>query len=89
MSDTSRQFVKVASIQEMGYQPTYNFDVEGTHNYLVARGVVVHNCVDALAWTVRLTLTKSAPKMPEPKKMKSWRDKLPGYNEGGASHMAA
>lgn len=45
--------------------------------------------VDSLAWCVRLTLTKSAPKMPEAKKMTSWKDKLRalGGDKGGA--MAA
>lgn len=45
--------------------------------------------VDSLAWCVRLTLTKSAPKMPEAKKMKSWRDKLTKIGRGGGGHMAA
>lgn len=45
--------------------------------------------VDSLAWAVRLTLTKSAPKMPEAKKLTSWKDKLKtlGGSKGGA--MAA
>lgn len=45
--------------------------------------------VDSLSWCVRLTLTKSAPKMPEAKKLGSWRDKLKllGGDKGGA--MAA
>lgn len=45
--------------------------------------------VDGTAWAVRLTLTKSAPKMPESKKLGSWKDKLKllGGDKGGA--MAA
>lgn len=46
--------------------------------------------VDSLAWAVRLTLTKSAPKMPEPPKLPSWKDKLSGLMNGsGGGHMAA
>ena len=47
--------------------------------------------VDALAWAVRLTLARSAPQLPVPKsKLKSWRDGLSTYLEGGdAGHMAA
>lgn len=46
--------------------------------------------VDALAWAVRLTLTRSAPKLPEPAKIKSWKDKLlTGGSLEGTSHMAA
>ena len=44
--------------------------------------------VDATAWAVRLTLTKSAPKEEEEKKLPSWRDKLNGVKRGD-SHMAA
>lgn len=47
--------------------------------------------VDALAWCVRLTLTRSAPREKnQPPKVKSWKDKLSGMLGGrGASHMAA
>ncbi|MHB1098691.1 MAG: terminase large subunit domain-containing protein [Burkholderiales bacterium] len=46
--------------------------------------------VDSLAWCVRLTLTRSAPKMPQPKEMRSWRDKLRGLGgSGDSSHMAS
>ena len=45
--------------------------------------------VDALAWAVRLTLTKSAPKAQEPVRLRSWKDKLPGLGAEGASHMSA
>ena len=46
--------------------------------------------VDSLAWCVRLTLTKSAPKMKEPTKLPGWRDKLKGMLPGGGGgHMAA
>lgn len=46
--------------------------------------------VDSLAWAVRLTLTKSAPRPKDfTPKFKSWKDKLKGYGTSGASHMAA
>ena len=47
--------------------------------------------VDATAWAVRLTLTRSAPKPKPPPKTKSWRDGLGEFTEGAASgsHMAA
>jgi predicted phage terminase large subunit-like protein len=47
--------------------------------------------VDSLAWAIRLTLSRVAPKQKtyEPK-LKSWKDKLPGFTQGvGASHMCA
>lgn len=47
--------------------------------------------VDAAAWCVRLTLTRSAPKPKPPPKTESWRDRLGQYTEGAgdATHMAA
>jgi hypothetical protein len=49
--------------------------------------------VDSLAWSVRLTLTKSAPKEkvynPKPKE-KSWKERLGAYTAGiGGSHMCS
>lgn len=47
--------------------------------------------VDALSWTVRLTLQNAAPRDRTPKpKEKSWKDQLPGLmGTQGASHMCA
>lgn len=87
--DTSKEFVRVVSTQVLGSQPTYNFDVEGTRNFIVCKGVVIHNCVDATAWAVRLTLSRSAPKMVQPAHLKSWKDKLNNLGIEGSSHMAA
>lgn len=44
--------------------------------------------VDSLAWAVRLTLTKSAPKLPQAQRLKSWKDKL-GVTGITGGHMAA
>jgi len=88
-SDTDRLFVKVVSARRTGFQPTYNFDVAGTRNFLIHGGVVVHNCIDATAWAVRLTLSRSAPKLPQPKELKSWRDKLKNLGRGDGGHMSA
>ncbi len=46
--------------------------------------------VDSAAWSVRLTLSKSAPKPPEPPPLKSWKDRLGAMMaRSDASHMAA
>ena len=49
--------------------------------------------IDSLAWAVRLTLTRAAPRDVQPKpKVKSWKDKLGAYVSGnarGGSHMAS
>jgi predicted phage terminase large subunit-like protein len=45
--------------------------------------------VDAMSWSVRLTLGRAPPRAPEaPKKLPSWKDKLPGL-KSGRSYMAA
>ena len=46
--------------------------------------------VDAVAWTIRLTLSRSSPKreIKEPK-MPSWRDRLKVGYKGDTSHMAS
>lgn len=68
-------------------QPVFNITVADAHCYY-ANDVLVHNC-DALAWAVRLTLSRAAPRAAEVRpKMKSWKDKLRGSVKGG-SHMAA
>lgn len=45
--------------------------------------------VDALSWVVRLILTKAAPRVATPKKLKSWKDKLKGYGGANGGHMSA
>jgi predicted phage terminase large subunit-like protein len=45
--------------------------------------------VDAISWCVRLTLSKAAPKPPEPPRTKSWRDKLATHDSSGTSFMSA
>jgi hypothetical protein len=49
--------------------------------------------VDALAWAVRLTLTRTAPRRNVAPALKGWKDRLWMYGQGagfgGAGHMAA
>lgn len=45
--------------------------------------------VDSLAWCVRLTLSHSAPKLPQSKPLASWKDKLKTTGGRGGSAMAA
>lgn len=47
------------------------------------------DCVDSLAWAIRLTLSRAAPQQQRTQpKVKSWKGKLRGSSRGG-SHMAA
>lgn len=46
--------------------------------------------IDSLAWNVRLTLGRHAPKpLTPPKKIKSWKDALKGARSRGETHMAS
>ena len=36
--------VRVKSIHPAGRADVYNMEVEGTHNYAIEGGVIVHNC---------------------------------------------
>ena len=44
--------------------------------------------VDALAWAVQLCLGKEPPRLVEPPRMKSWKDRL-ATGTGGGGHMSA
>ena len=68
--------------------PVFNITVADAHCYY-ANDVLVHNC-DSLAWAVRLTLSRAAPRDARPQpKLPSWKDKLKGHGGKGASHMCA
>ena len=43
--------------------------------------------VDALAWATTLAVGSTPPKKAEPKKPKSWKDKLNVVDRTGSSHM--
>ena len=45
--------------------------------------------VDALAWAVRLSLTRHGPREAQPTRLKSWRDSLHGLGDADVGHMAA
>lgn len=38
--------MKVITILDAGKADVYNMEVEGTHDFAVANGVIVHNCYD-------------------------------------------
>lgn len=44
---------------------------------------------DAASWCVRLTLEKAAPRIEQPKKLKSWKDRLKNGEFSDISHMSA
>jgi predicted phage terminase large subunit-like protein len=61
------------------------------HELLRFPGGVHDDIVDAMAWAVNLVVGKAAPRKPEQKPMKSWKDQLDGLVRIGglASHMTA
>ena len=38
------RYVRVSCVRKAGREPVYNMEVEGTHNYAINGGVIVHNC---------------------------------------------
>lgn len=38
--------VKVVSVEPFGTIDVYNMEVETTHNFAVAKGLIIHNCFD-------------------------------------------
>ena len=43
---------KIKSIKFHSYQDVYNMEVENHHNYAVEGGFIIHNCIDALRYSV-------------------------------------
>jgi phage terminase large subunit len=54
----SAELLTVVSIVDLGEQPVYNLEVENTHNYLDAAGIVHHNCVDAIRYACHKHIKK-------------------------------
>lgn len=46
------EFVKVKSVKYLGKQNVYNMEVETHHNYAVNGGMIIHNCIDALRYSL-------------------------------------
>ena len=63
---------------------------KAVHEMLRFPGGVHDDIVDALAWAVRLSMMSSAPRLPEPVKVPSWKDSINLYLPGqGSSAMSA
>lgn len=45
--------VGVKSIKKVDPEPVYNMEVEDNHNFAVAGGLIVHNCMDATRYFVK------------------------------------
>lgn len=42
--------MRVKSIRPAGTADVYNMEVEGTHDFAVGNGIIVHNCYDELRY---------------------------------------
>lgn len=45
--------VGIKSIKRVNPEPVYNMEVEDNHNFAVADGLIVHNCMDATRYFVK------------------------------------
>ena len=46
-------YVGVKSIKRIGKADVYNMEVEDNHNFAIADGLIVHNCMDAMRYFVK------------------------------------
>lgn len=44
--------IGIKSIRKVDSQPVYNMEVDDNHNFAVADGLIVHNCMDAMRYYV-------------------------------------
>jgi hypothetical protein len=44
--------VGIKKIRKVGEEAVYNMEVEDNHNFAVADGLIVHNCMDAMRYLV-------------------------------------
>ena len=51
---------KVRKIEKCGKADVYNMEVDGTHCFAVNGGLVVHNCIDAVRYSVMNDVRKGA-----------------------------
>lgn len=42
--------MKIAKIEPAGRMDVYNMEVETTHDFAVANGIIVHNCYDEMRY---------------------------------------
>lgn len=59
------------------------------HELLRFSGGVHDDIVDAMAWMARVMVETAPPKTPEPKKLKSWKDRLNHLAQGARDPMTA
>lgn len=45
--------VGIKSIKKVNPEPVYNMEVKDNHNFAVADGLIVHNCMDATRYFVK------------------------------------
>mgnify|MGYP000925823126 CR=1 FL=1 len=50
--DNAVKYAKVKSVKLVGREAVYNMEVEKHHNFAVNGGLVVHNCIDALRYSL-------------------------------------
>lgn len=45
--------VGIKSIKRVDPEPVYNMEVKDNHNFAIADGLIVHNCMDAMRYFVK------------------------------------
>ncbi|ADH03082.1 gp3 [Brochothrix phage BL3] len=50
--------VRVKKVEYVGKEDVYNMEVRDHHNYAVAGGFIIHNCIDATRYAFENDMTK-------------------------------
>ena len=51
------KYSKVKSVKYAGKSDVYNMEVQTYHNFSVNNGLIVHNCIDALRYSMQDEMT--------------------------------
>jgi len=57
----SLHFVRIKRIRRIGCEPVYNMEVQDHHNFAVAGGLIVHNCIDATRYALEDDMRQARP----------------------------
>ena len=66
LSSEKLKWKKIKKISKLEQQePVFNLEVEGVHNFAVNNGLIVHNCMDALRYSLVGLRISAISRIPE------------------------
>ena len=46
------KYAKIKSIKKVGCEDVYNMEVKDNHNFAISKGLIIHNCMDAMRYMI-------------------------------------